>query len=146
MDLDAAEVEIDDHETRITALEAAGVTIVSGLVDNANVDVLVTDKVLLIKHDEKQGITCTMPATGMTQGQIISIKNMQFGDGSNQLGHGFPNHCPTCPEPDSAPFHRFRLHEPDTQRFIRRTRRRFKWSQRVLPINVGKQWEHLDRT
>ena len=56
----------------------------SGLVDNANVDVLVTDKVLLIKHDEKTGITCTMPASGMTQGQIISIKNMQFGDGSNQ--------------------------------------------------------------
>ena len=84
VDLDAAEVEIDDHETRITALEAAGVTIVSGLVDNANVDVLVTDKVLLIKHDEKTGITCTMPASGMTQGQIISIKNMQFGDGSNQ--------------------------------------------------------------
>ena len=69
VDLDAAELEIDDHETRIVALEAAGVTIVSGLVDNANVDVLVTDKVLLIKHDEKTGITCTMPATGMSHGQ-----------------------------------------------------------------------------
>ena len=105
IDLDAAELEIDDHETRIVALEAAGVTIVSGLVDNANVDVLVTDKVLLIKHDEKQGITCTMPATGMIQGQIISIKNMQFGDGSNQ-GLGGPDYLITVrPAQNQTPAH-----------------------------------------
>ena len=88
VDLDAAEVEIDDHETRITALEAAGVTIVENLVDNNNIDILSTDKIVLVKHDEKQGITCTMPASGMTHGQIISIKNAQFGDGSNQDGFG----------------------------------------------------------
>ena len=84
MDLDAAELEIDDHETRIVALEAAGVTIVSGIVDNDDIAILVTDKVVIIKHDEKTGIVCTMPATGMSQGQVITIKNMQFGDGSNQ--------------------------------------------------------------
>ena len=84
VDLDAAELEIDDHETRIVALEGAGVTIVSGIVDNDDIAILVTDKVVLIKHDEKQGIVCTMPATGMSQGQVITIKNMQFGDGSNQ--------------------------------------------------------------
>ena len=86
VDLDAAEVEIDDHETRITSLEAAGVTIVENLVDNNNIDILSTDKIVLVKHDEKTGITCTMPASGMTHGQIISIKNAQFGDGSNTPG------------------------------------------------------------
>ena len=110
MDLDAAELEIDDHETRIVALEAAGVTIVSGLSDNDNVAILVTDKVVIIKHDEKQGITCTMPATGMSQEQVISIKNMQFGDGSNTGGFP-PTDRPTGTESDSGPFHRFRLHE-----------------------------------
>ena len=103
MDLDAAELEIADHETRITALEAAGVNVVSGLSDNDNIDILATDKIVLMKHDESTGITCTMPASGMTHGQIITIKNSQFGDGSNQ---GFNDYKITVrPAQNQTPAH-----------------------------------------
>ena len=46
-----------------------------------------------------------MSATGMTQGQIISIKNMQFGDGSNQ-GLGGPDFLITVrPAQNQTPAH-----------------------------------------
>ena len=85
IDLDAAEVEIDALDTRITALETiSGVVVYDNLSDNDDLPILSTDRIVLVRHSEKQGIVCTLPSSGMLHGQIIVIKNYQIGDGSNQ--------------------------------------------------------------
>ena len=86
IDLDAAELDIVDHETRITAIETiSGVVVYDNLSDNDDLPILSTDRIVLVRHDEKTGIVCTLPSSGMLHGQIIVIKNLQIGDGSNQL-------------------------------------------------------------
>ena len=90
IDLDAAEVDIADHETRITAIETiSGVVVYDNLSDNDDLPILSTDRIVLVRHDEKTGIVCTLPSSGMLHGQIIVIKNYQIGDGSEQSGNDF---------------------------------------------------------
>ena len=90
IDLDAAEVDIADHETRITAIETiSGVVVYDNLSDNDDLPILSTDRIVLVRHDEKTGIVCTLPSSGMLHGQIIVIKNLQIGDGSEQSGNDF---------------------------------------------------------
>ena len=48
---------------------------------NANVQILATDRFVLIKHDQVEGITVTMPSDAVN-GQIITVKNYMIGDGS----------------------------------------------------------------
>ena len=85
IDLDAAEIEIDALDTRITAIETiSGVVVFDNISDNDDLPIASTDRIVLVRHDEKQGIVCTLPSSGMLHGQIIVIKNYQYGDGSNQ--------------------------------------------------------------
>ena len=59
IDLDAAEVDIADHETRITAIETiSGVVVYDNLSDNDDLPILSTDRIVLVRHSEKQGIVC----------------------------------------------------------------------------------------
>ena len=91
IDLDAAEVEIDALDTRITALETiSGVVVYDNLSDNDDLPILSTDRIVLVRHSEKQGLVCTLPSSGMLHGQIIVIKNYQIGDGSNQDAFASP--------------------------------------------------------
>ena len=90
IDLDAAEVEIDALDTRITALETiSGVVVFDNISDNDDLPIASTDRIVLVRHSEKTGIVCTLPSSGMLHGQIIVIKNLQIGDGSEQSGNDF---------------------------------------------------------
>ena len=85
IDLDAAEVEIDALDTRITALETiSGVVVFDNISDNDDLPIASTARIVLVRHSEKTGIVCTLPSSGMLHGQIIVIKNYQYGDGSEQ--------------------------------------------------------------
>ena len=91
IDLDAAEVEIDALDTRITALEAAGggggelstVTLVEA---TANDQIIyLADNVVglvLVKHANLTGVECVLPET-LVDGDIILVKNYNTTDGGD---------------------------------------------------------------
>ena len=68
----------------VTALEAyhpATPVVYENLSTNANVQILATDRFVLIKHDQVEGITVTLPSDAVN-GQIIAVKNYHIGDAS----------------------------------------------------------------
>ena len=109
IDLDAAEVEIDALDTRITALEAAGggggelstVTIVTA---TANDQIIyLADNIVglvLVKHANLTGVECVLPET-LVDGDIILVKNYNTtdgGDNSIKLTVAWDS-VPVIPEP-----------------------------------------------
>ena len=145
IDLDAAEVDIADHETRITAIETiSGVVVYDNLSDNDDLPILSTDRIVLVRHSEKQGIVCTLPSSGMLHGQIIVIKNYQIGDGSNQLLGD--DYLITVRPAQNHAHHRREVYEPDTERDLGRVRS-FDWnSKRGMQTHVGVNQQNMDRT
>ena len=105
IDLDAAEVDIADHESRIDVLEAA-----SGAGELANLTLLTatsnsetinispnTVGLVLIAHDNLSGINVILPA--MSDRDIILVKNLNLTDGGDEsiFLHAHEAGTPTLP-------------------------------------------------
>ena len=71
-------------QASVTALEGKHPitpSVYENLTNGDNVQILNTDTIALIKHDQVENLTVTMPADAQT-GQIIAVKNYHIGDGS----------------------------------------------------------------
>ena len=79
---EVTQAELDAVIADVTALQAGStVTVVENLSDNDDIAILATDSIVLVKHDQKTGLVCTLPSDA-AHGKIISIKNFQIGDAS----------------------------------------------------------------
>ena len=92
IDLDAAEVEIDDHEARIAVLEGASsgggelsnLTLLTASNNNDTITIPPnTVGLVLIAHDNLSGINVYLPA--MTDRDIILVKNLNLTDGGDEV-------------------------------------------------------------
>ena len=91
IDLDAAEVDIADHESRIDVLEAASggagelanLTLLTATSNSETVTIPVdTVGLVLIAHDNLSGINVYLPA--MNDRDIILVKNLNLADGGDE--------------------------------------------------------------
>ena len=91
IDLDAAEAEIDDHESRITVLEGASsgggelsnLTLLTASSNNDTINISPdTVGLVLIAHDNLSGINVYLPA--LNDRDIILVKNLNLADGGDE--------------------------------------------------------------
>ena len=91
IDLDAAEVDIADHESRIDVLEAASggagelanLTLLTATSNSETVTIPIdTVGLVLIAHDNLSGINVNLPA--MDDRDIILVKNLNLADGGDE--------------------------------------------------------------
>ena len=92
IDLDAAELEIDDHESRITVLEGASsgggelsnVTLLTASSNNETINISPnTVGLVLIAHDNLSGLNIYLPA--MNDSDVILVKNLNLADGGDEV-------------------------------------------------------------
>ena len=77
----AEKTAIQDSVTALEGYHPVTPTVYENLSTNANVQILATDRFVLIKHDQVEGITVTMPSDAVN-GQIITVKNYHVGNAS----------------------------------------------------------------
>jgi len=106
IDLDAAEVDIADHESRIDVLEAASggagelanLTLLTATSNSETVTIPIdTVGLVLIAHDNLSGINVNLPA--MNDRDIILVKNLNLADGGDEsiFLHAHEAGTPTLP-------------------------------------------------
>ena len=81
---EVTQAELDAVIADVTALQAGSTvtpTVVEHLSDNDDIAILATDSIVLVKHDQKTGLVCTLPSDA-ANGKIIVIKNYHIGDAS----------------------------------------------------------------
>jgi uncharacterized membrane-anchored protein YhcB (DUF1043 family) len=79
------QAQLDAVIADVTALQApTAVTVYTPTSNNQDTQILQSDKVVLIKFVQLQGLTATLPSTGLVDGQQIVIKCYHVGDGSQQ--------------------------------------------------------------
>ena len=92
VDLDAAEVDIADHESRIGVLEGASggagelsnVTLLTATSNSETITIPPnTVGLVLIAHDNLSGINVYLPA--MNDRDIILVKNLNLADGGDEV-------------------------------------------------------------
>ena len=92
IDLDAAEVEIDDHEARIAVLEGASsgggelsnLTLLTASNNNDTITIPPnTVGLVLIAHDNLSGINVYLPA--MNDRDVILVKNLNLADAGDEV-------------------------------------------------------------
>ncbi|MFP6673906.1 MAG: hypothetical protein VB878_02405, partial [Pirellulaceae bacterium] len=53
--------------------------VIENLSANDNTTLQATDRVVFFKHSQVHGLICTLPASGVSNGHTIYIKNLQTG-------------------------------------------------------------------
>jgi len=106
VDLDAAELEIDDHETRIVALEGAGsgelgsTTLYTASTNSEHIQIGVgVVGLVIIAHDNLSGVTVSLPA--MSDGDVILVKNLNLADGGDESIELLAYNTGTPPTPEA---------------------------------------------
>ena len=102
---EVTQAELDAVIASVAALQQPTPVVYSGLDDEDDIPILKTDRFVVMKHDQKEGLICTLPADATT-GTTIFIKNMQTGSAPVQgWGVGIGHAIKVRPAQGQSPAH-----------------------------------------
>ena len=102
---EVTQAELDAVIASVAALQPPTPLVYSGLNDSDDIPISKTDRFVILKHDQVEGLICTLPADATT-GTTIFIKNMQTSSSPVQgWGVGVGQSLKIRPAQGQTPIH-----------------------------------------